>query len=78
MSADGDDDLPPPRDDEALALRTTVSRERGRWVVDLDVVMADGAVRHRVGEFSHRHQAETCARWVARSADRYGRLRARS
>lgn len=78
MSLDDAGDPGPPREDEALALRTTVSHERGRWVVDLDVIMTDGAVRHRVGEFSHRRQAETCARWVARSADRYGRLRGRS
>jgi hypothetical protein len=55
--------------DEPFA-STEVVEESGRWVVMLDVVFADGAVRHRIGDYHSRAKAEVAARLVQATAER--------
>lgn len=55
--------------DEPFA-STEVVEESGRWVVMLDVVFPDGAVRHRIGEYHTRAKAEVAARLVQATAER--------
>ncbi len=55
--------------DEPFA-STEVVEEAGRFVVMLDVVFADGAVRHRLGEYHTRERAELAARLVRATAER--------
>ena len=59
-----------PRDDGEPFVSAEVLEEHGRFVVVLDVVFADGAVRHRLGDYHHRDRAERAARIVAATADR--------
>ena len=49
---------------------TEVLEECGRFVVVLDVVFADGAVRHRLGDYHTRAKAELAARIVLATAER--------
>ena len=48
----------------------SIVEEAGRWVLYLDVVFADGAVRHRVQTYHTRAQAEVAARYVHPAAER--------
>ena len=48
----------------------SIVEEAGRWVLYLDVVFADGAVRHRVQTYHTRAQAEVAARYVHAAAER--------
>jgi hypothetical protein len=56
--------------DEALAVETVVSEERGRWVVDIVVVFADGVVRKRIDSHPTKARAELSARLIKRAAER--------
>ncbi len=56
--------------DEAIAVDTVVSEERGRWTVEIVVVFGDGAVQKRVNDYPTRRHAEIAARWIRRAADR--------
>lgn len=47
-----------------------IVEESGRWVLYLDVVFDDGAVRHRIQSFHTRAQAEVAARFVHGAAER--------
>lgn len=47
-----------------------VLEESGRFVVVLDVVFPDGAVRHRLQDFHTRARAELAARIVLAAAER--------
>jgi hypothetical protein len=47
-----------------------VLEEAGRFVVVLDVVFDDGAVRHRLGDYHTRAKAELAARIVHATAER--------
>ncbi|MCB0995663.1 MAG: hypothetical protein KDB21_11265 [Acidimicrobiales bacterium] len=49
---------------------TEVLEESGRFVVVLDVVFPDGAVRHRLGEYHTRAKAELAAKIVRATAER--------
>jgi hypothetical protein len=49
---------------------TEVLEERGRYIVVLDVVFADGVVRHRLQSYHTRAKAEVAARIVRATADR--------
>ena len=49
---------------------TEVIEERGRFVVVLDVVFADGAVRHRLNSYHTRAKAELAAKIVRSTAER--------
>lgn len=55
--------------DEPFA-STEVVEEAGRFVVMLDVVFADGAVRHRLGDYHTRARAELAAKLVRATAER--------
>ncbi|MEM9515189.1 MAG: hypothetical protein AAGA42_10065 [Actinomycetota bacterium] len=55
--------------DEPFA-STEVVEEAGRFVVMLDVVFPDGAVRHRVGEYHSRSKAEVAAKFIKATAER--------
>jgi hypothetical protein len=44
--------------------------ESGRYVVMLDVVFPDGAVRHRLGDYHTRARAELAAKVVRATAER--------
>ena len=47
-----------------------VVEESGRFVVILDVVFGDGAVRHRLGDYHTRQRAERAARLFQATAER--------
>lgn len=49
---------------------TEVVEESGRFVVMLDVVFPDGAVRHRLGDYHTRARAELAAKLVQATAER--------
>jgi hypothetical protein len=49
---------------------TEVVEESGRFVVILDVVFHDGAVRHRMGDYHTRARAEFAAKIVRATAER--------
>jgi hypothetical protein len=49
---------------------TEVVEEQGRFVVLLDVVFADGAVRHRMGDYHTRAKAELAAKIIRATAER--------
>jgi hypothetical protein len=49
---------------------TEVVEERGRFVVVLDVVFEDGAVRHRLQSYHSRARAELAAKIVRATAER--------
>lgn len=61
---------PPGTGRPALAVETYVVEERGRWVVELVVVSADGAVRRRINDYPTRRHADIAASWIKRAADR--------
>jgi hypothetical protein len=56
---------------EALAVSHEVVEESGRFAVYLDIVLDDGAVRRRVGEYPDRARAEQAAMFLERSAERH-------
>lgn len=56
--------------EEALAVDTVVSQERGRWAVDIVVVFADGVVRKRIDTHPTKARAELSARMIKRAAER--------
>lgn len=56
--------------EEALAVDTVVSEERGRWAVDIVVVFADGVVRKRIDTHPTKARAELSARMIKRAAER--------
>lgn len=59
---------------DALDARCTVTREQGRWVLWLEVLMIpdrdDFVVRHRIRDFATERDALVAARWTARAARR--------
>ncbi len=57
--------------EEALSADAHVENERGRWIVYLDVVLASGAVRRKVGDFPTRARAEQAGRIIERNARRH-------
>lgn len=56
--------------DEALAVDTVVVPERGRWVVEIVVIFADGVVRKRIDSYATRRRAEISAQLIKRAAER--------
>lgn len=54
----------------ALAATSSVEYENGRFVVYLDVIFPEGAVRRRIQAYRSVEQARTAARLFERSADR--------
>ncbi len=56
--------------DPALAVDTVIAQERGRWVVHIVVVFADGVVRRTVNDYPTRRHAEIAAGWIGRAAAR--------
>jgi hypothetical protein len=54
----------------ADSVETIVSPERGRWVVEIVVIFADGVVRHRIDTFPTKARAELSARLIKRAAER--------
>jgi len=61
----------PPYVEEAMAADAVVVCERGRWIVYLDVVLASGAVRRKVGNYPKQSQAEQAGRIIERNARRF-------
>lgn len=59
-----------PYGEEALAATTEVVCESGRWVVYLDVLLASGGVRRRVGEYHDQRRADHAASIILRNAIR--------
>ncbi len=57
--------------EEALSADAVVIEESGRWIVYLDVVLASGAVRRRVGDHPDRRRAEQAGRIIERNARRH-------
>lgn len=56
--------------DEGLDVQTLVVPERGRWVVEIVVVFADGVVRTRVDTFPTEARAQLSANLIRRAAER--------
>lgn len=56
--------------DRAEGVETVVTEERGRWIVEIVVVFADGVVRRRINDYPTRRRAEIAADWIRRTADR--------
>lgn len=54
----------------AIGVETVVFCEKGRWVVEIVVVMTDGVVRERVGTYTTEAVARLTASYVRRGADR--------
>ncbi len=54
-----------------MSADTVVVCESGRWVVYLDVVLASGAVRRKVGDYHDQRRATHAARIFERNARRY-------
>lgn len=61
----------PPYVEEALSADAVVVEEHGRWIVYLDVVLASGAVRRRVGDHRDKRRAEQAGRIIERNARRH-------
>lgn len=57
--------------EEAVAVTGTVLEEHGRFVVYLDVVLASGAVRRRVGDWPDRRRADLAVRAIVANAARH-------
>ncbi len=51
-------------------VHTEVVEEAGRFTVVLDVVFADGAIRHRMQSYHTRARAELAARIMQATAER--------
>lgn len=60
----------PPDTRRAESVETVVYPERGRWVVEIVVVFADGVVRHRIDDFATQRRAEISANLIKRAAER--------
>jgi hypothetical protein len=56
--------------EEVLSADAVVVQEAGRWIVYLDVVLASGAVRRKVGDHHDRRRAEQAAWIIERNARR--------
>lgn len=54
----------------AESVETGVYPEKGRWVVEIVVVFADGVVRHRIDDFPTKARAELSAGLIRRAAER--------
>ena len=51
-------------------VETFVFEEKGRWVVEIAVVFADGVVRHRIDDCNTKARAEISAGLIKRAAER--------
>lgn len=56
--------------EEALDIETYVELERGRWVVSIVVIFADGAVRKTINSYNNERMATLAASWIKRAARR--------
>jgi hypothetical protein len=56
--------------DAAVNVATVVVEERGRWVVEIIVVFADGVVRKRINDHATKARAELAADLIRRAAER--------
>jgi hypothetical protein len=56
--------------EEAMSADAVVVNESGRWIVYLDVVLASGAVRRKVGDHHDERRATHAARIIERNARR--------
>jgi hypothetical protein len=59
-----------PNNYHADSVETVVFPERGRWVVEIVVMFADGVVRHRIDSFATKRRAELSAGLIKRAAER--------
>jgi hypothetical protein len=59
-----------PTGEEVLGVEAVVVEERRRWIVYLDVVLVDRAVRRKVGDWPDQQRAEVAAREIRRNAAR--------
>jgi hypothetical protein len=66
-------DTPEPDDpwsipDDALGVTTLIGRERGQWVVYLEVAFRDGVRRHRIQAYPTEAKARIAADMIRRAA----------
>ena len=61
--------------EEAMSADYTVVEESGRWIVYLDVVLASGSVRRKIGEHHNFARADHAGRIFVRNATRQLRNR---
>ena len=59
-----------PAVEEALDADTEVVEENRRWIVYLNVVLASGAVRRKVGDYHDERRATHAAKIIERNAKR--------
>jgi hypothetical protein len=59
-----------PIEREVIAVSTRVEQEFGRFVVYLDVVLANGSVTHKVSDWPDEKRAKLAADIVERNAGR--------
>ncbi|MFZ5991438.1 MAG: AP2 domain-containing protein [Deinococcota bacterium] len=55
--------------DEAYYAETFVERERGQWVVYMEVIFADEICRHRIGSYFSETRAKVAAHYMRESAN---------
>ena len=58
------------RSDEAILVQSEVVRERGQWVLYLEVWFEDGIRRQRIDAYPTEAKARTAARWITWAARR--------
>jgi hypothetical protein len=60
--------------DQAYYAETFVERERGQWVVYMEVIFADEIRRHRIGSYYSEALAKTTAHYMRESTNiRWGK-----
>ena len=63
-----------PFPDQALAARSIIEAESGRWVVYLEATIIPDRegyiVRHRIADYPSQRHAEIAARWIVGAASR--------
>ena len=60
--------------DRDCFVSTGVVLDKGRWMVVLDVIFADGAVHHEICSYPTRARAELAARLMGATAERDYRI----
>jgi hypothetical protein len=55
---------------DAISARAYVERERGEWVVSVEVLFLTEIVTRRIQAYSSQSKAETAAKWIGWAANR--------
>jgi hypothetical protein len=55
---------------DPISARAYVERERGEWIVYVEVLYLNEVVTRRIGAYRTQSLAETAARWIGWNANR--------